>query len=402
MKFLQDVDVKNKRVLVRADFNIFLDTGRKTEDDFRIRAVLPTINYLLKNQAKIVLMSHLGRPEGKIVENLRLNRAREILTKYLDVSVAKAPDCFGSEIEQWTKQMQSGEILLLENLRFHAGEEENDINFAKQLARLGDIYVNDAFGVSHRQHASVCAITKFLPSVAGLLLESEIKNLDRALKAPKSPMVVIIGGVKISTKIRFIENFLKKAEYIILGGALANTVLFAKGLAIGKSIIEKEMLPEIKKLNLTDGKMHIPLDVVVAINKIDQSSAKIVGTGRVEDDEIILDIGPETINLFSKIIKEAKTIIWNGPMGYFEVPAFSRGSEIIAKAIADNQEAFSIVGGGETIALINEMGLVEKFDHISTGGGAMLAFLAGEKLPGIEALKSKKYHPAGDRPKGGK
>lgn len=388
MKFFQDVNVKNKRVLVRVDFNIFLNEKNEAENDFRIKAVLPTINYLLENQAKIILMSHLGRPNGKIVESLRLNQAQEILTQYLDVSVTKAPDCIGFKIKQWTEQMQPGDILLLENLRFHSGEEKNDMKFAEQLAELGDIYVNDAFGVSHRQHASVCAITEFLPSIAGLLLESEIKNLAKVLEEPRYPMVVIIGGVKISTKMGFIKNFLGKADHIILGGALANTILFAKGLAIGKSIIEKEMLSEIQGLDLTDSKIHIPLDVVVSLNKIDQSSAKTVGTGKVGDDEIILDIGVETTNLFTKIIKGAKTIIWNGPMGYFEMPAFSQGSEVIAKTIADNQEAFSIVGGGETIALIDRMGLTERFNHISTGGGAMLAFLAGEKLPGIEALKS--------------
>lgn len=386
MKFLRDFRVRNKRVLVRADFNIFLDENNAIKDDFRIRATIPTIEYLLKNDAKIILMAHLGKPVGRVVEKLKLDGVQEALMANLDLSITKAPDCIGKQIEKWTHQMRRGEILLLENLRFQAGEEKNDETFAKELAKLGDIYINDAFGVCHRRHASVVAITKFLPNAAGLLLAKEINALNRIIKEPSKPLVVIIGGVKISTKIKLIKKFLDKDDQVILGGALANTVLHTKGIAIGESLIEESLIPAVQKLDLTNNKLHIPVDAVVCTDKRGNTPVRVAPIGKTRKNELILDIGPETEKLYGQVIKGAKTIIWNGPMGMFEVEKFSHGTKAIAEAIADNSSAFSIIGGGETIALISQMGILQKFDHISTGGGAMLSFLAGEEMPGIEAL----------------
>ncbi len=386
MKFLRDIDIKNKRVLVRADFNIFLDERNKANDYVRVRATVPTIEYLVKGGAKIILMAHLGKPDGQVVEKLRLDVVREALTKNLNLSVIKAADCVGQEIENQTRQMKPGEILLLENLRFHSEEEANDEGFAQELARLGDVYVNDAFGVCHRRHASVAAITKFLPSVAGLLLEKEIINLTKILQNPKRPLVVIIGGAKISTKIKFIKEFLNLADQVVLGGALANTALHAKGIAIGKSVIEKKTIPEVQKIDLTNNKLHMPVDAVVCVDKRGEAPTRITPIGKTRGEEMILDIGLETEKLFTQVIRSAKTIIWNGPMGMFEVEKFSHGTKAIVEAIVTNQGSFSVVGGGETIALISQMGAFNKFDHISTGGGAMLSFLAGEEMPGIEAL----------------
>jgi len=387
MKLIKDVDVQNKRVLVRADFNVDLDEQGKIIDDFRIRAVVPTIEYLIKNNAKVILMSHLGESQGKKDEKLSLGSVGEKLAEYLNCPVAKADDCIGEEIKKQTHEMKAGEIILLENLRFHQEEKENDENFAKELSKLGDIYVNDAFSVCHRLHASVVAITKYIPSYAGLLLEKEVAVLKKALENPEHPLAVVIGGAKISTKIKVIANFLDIADNILLGGALANTVLHAKCLAIGKSLIEEEMVAEIKNFEITNTKIHIPVDTIVSTDTTGQGEVRIAPVGKTKEDELILDIGPETKELFVRIIKNAETIVWNGPMGLFEKENFAHGSKAIAKAIAESS-AYTIVGGGETICLINELGLIDKFSHVSTGGGAMLKFLAGEKLPGITALET--------------
>lgn len=387
MRIIKDVDVQNKRVLVRADFNVDLDKKGNIIDDFRIKAVIPTIEYLVKNKAKVILMSHLGDPKSEAEESLRMNPIQDRLMEYLDLSIVKADDCVGQKIEEWTIEMRPGEILLLENLRFNPGEKKNDESFAKKLAKLGDIYVNDAFAVSHREHASVVAITKFLPSYMGLSLESEIEVLTKVTQQPEHPLVVIIGGAKISTKIKLIKNFLSMADNILLGGALANTALRAKGIAIGKSVIEKEMIEIVKNLELTNTKIHMPVDTIVSVDKSGNESSREAPVGKMEENELILDIGPETENLFAEIIKNAKTVIWNGPMGLFEVDKFSHGTKEIAMAVADCH-CYSVIGGGETVSYINKLGLAEKFSHISTGGGAMLKFLAGEKLPGIEALKN--------------
>lgn len=385
MKILRELEISGKRVLVRADFNVSLDKEGHILDDFRIRATLPTIKYLLENNAKVILMSHLGRPEGKISPQYSLKPVAEKLKEFLGKEILFAPDCIGQEAKSMALGLGSDQILLLENLRFHKEEEENNSDFAKKLAELGEIYINDAFGVSHRAHASVEAITKILPSAAGLLLEKEIENLARARNNPEHPFLVIIGGAKISTKIKLIRSFLNKAEDIILGGALANTVLWAKGIAIGSSFIEEKMKPEVENLEITNTKIHLPVDALVSENK-EGSQSHLGPIGKTGEKELILDIGPDSEKLFSGVISNAKTIIWNGAMGYFENEAFAHGTIAIAKAIAGSS-AYSIVGGGETIELLEKEGIIDSFSFASTGGGAMMEFLAGDELPGIAALK---------------
>ena len=380
MKFLRDLDVKDKRVLLRVDFNVPVgDDGLvDSKEDWRIEATLPTINYLLNQKAKVILLSHLGRPKGRVVKSLRLDPIAQRLSELLNKKVVKV---------EKMKEVKSDEIVLLENLRFYSGEEENDPDFTQQLAKLGEIYVNDAFGNVHRAHASMVGLPQYLPSCAGLLLEKEIKVLSEISDKAERPLMVIIGGVKISTKIKVIKNFLKKADGLILAGALANTVISAKGFAIGKSVSQKEMIEEVKQLELTNIKLHIPVDVVASVDPSGRAPSRVAAVGNTEEKEMILDIGPDTIRLFSRIISKAKTIIWNGPLGIFEVEKFAQGSRKIAQAVAQS-DGFSLVGGGETITLLEQLGLLKKINHISTGGGAMLKFLANEKLPGIESLKS--------------
>ncbi|MBI4836933.1 MAG: phosphoglycerate kinase [Candidatus Portnoybacteria bacterium] len=386
MKPIRDIDVSDKRVLVRVDFNVSLDKQGNVVDDFRIKAVLPTIEYLIENHAKVILMSHLGKPNGRVVENLRLDPVREKLAQYLNLPIVKTQDCIGEAVVEQVLKLSAGKVLLLENLRFHKEEEENDDKFARELARLGEIYVNDAFAVSHREHASVAAVVKHLPAYAGLILEKEIRILSEVFENPPRSLVVIIGGAKISTKIKLIKCFLGFADNILLGGALANTVLHAQGLAIGKSLIEEEMVGEVKSLQLTDTKMHIPVDTVVSADKTGNGEISVAPVGKIGDDELILDIGPETEKLFSEVIKNAKTVVWNGPMGLFEVEQFEHGTDAVARAII-SCSCHSVVGGGETTAFLAKRDWFDKFFHVSTGGGAMLEFLAGEKLPGIAALE---------------
>ena len=387
MKFLRDFNFEDKRVLVRVDFNVPLGNDKQVDEkeDWRLRAVLPTINYLSRQKAKIILLAHLGRPRGKKEKELMLDPVSQRLEELLNQKILKLDDCIGPEVEKNIVKMNPGEIVLLENLRFYPEEKENSPDFAKQLAKLGDFYVNDAFGTSHRAHASINGLPKHLPNCAGLLLEKEIKNLSKVLNELENPLLVIIGGVKISTKIKFIEVFLKKADNLILGGALANTVIRAKGFAIGKSIIEEEMVDQVKKLELTSIKLHLPVDAVASVDVSGNKDSRIAPIGKTKEDEMILDIGPESEDLFRKIIFQAKVIIWNGPMGIFEVDKFAKGSREIAKAVVQST-AFSVAGGGDTIALLEQLNLFDKIDHVSTGGGSMLKFLAGEKLPGIEAL----------------
>lgn len=379
-------NLSGKKVLVRNDFNITIDENGKVLGDFRIRASLPTIQFLLKNKAKIILMAHFGRPEGQIVESMSLAPIAKILSDYLGISIKKAPDCIGYEVEKLVNKMKEGEVLLLENLRFHAGEEANDEEFAKSLAKLGELYIDDAFGASHRAHASIVGITKYLPSYAGLLLQKEVETLSRVLEKPERPLTVVIGGAKISTKIKLIREYLKRAEHIILGGALANTVLHAQGLAIGKSLIETEAVDDVKKLEITDIKLHLPVDVVVSTDKTGKAENRVSAVGKIEPDELILDIGPETEKIFDSVIHASRMVIWNGPMGLFEVDAFSHGTIAMAESVS-SCPCFSIVGGGEITSFLEETGMIDKFSHVSTGGGAMMEFLAGDKLPGIEALE---------------
>jgi phosphoglycerate kinase len=389
MRGLRDFNLKNKRVLLRCDFNIPLDDKGKIEDDFRIRQTAPTIKYLIKNKAKIILMSHLGSPGGRVVEELTLTPVQEKLIDILGLSVKKTPDCIGRDTEKQVAKMKEGEILLLENLRFHRGEEANNPNFTKELAKLGDIYINDAFGVSHRAHASIVGLPKHLPSGAGLLLEKEVKVLSTVLKKPWRPLVAIIGGVKIESKIKVIKQFLEKADHLLIGGKIANAILIAKGICIGRPWPSEKVTEEIKKLNLTSTKLHLPIDAIVSPDETGKVYIRESAPGKVRKDEKLLDIGPETINIFSEIIKTAKMIIWSGPLGLFEEPLFEKGTKEVGENIIRNHRAYRIVGGGDTLFALSKFGLREKFDHVSTGGGAMLQFLSGEEFPGLEVLKSK-------------
>lgn len=352
-KTVRDFDVKNKRVLVRCDFNVPLDEQGNILDDFRIKETLPTIKHLIKRKAKIILMSHLGDPDGKVIPVLTMDRIQEYLVKHLGIPVVKAPDCIGYEIEKYTFGLNPGEIFLLENLRFHEEEYKNSSDFSLKLSRLGDIYINDAFGACHRPHASVVGVPQYIKSGAfgvGFLVEKEIKNLERLLQNPKKPMVALIGGKKVETKLKLINRILEIADFVLINNLLK------------KEIEEKRMVfryPE---------KLISPVDSVFYEGKE-------------------LDIGPKAIEIFIKEIKKAKTIFWNGPFGMTEKEEFSKGTLKIAKAIARKWFCFSVVGGGETVEFLNKTKLAKKFDHVSTGGGAMLAYLSGEELPGLEALR---------------
>lgn len=385
MKTVRDFNFKNKKVLLRADFNEPLKDGELTSD-FRIKAVLPTIKYLVKEGAKVILLTHLGRPKGNMVKQLRVDPVGKRISRLLNKPVKKLNDCIGEKVEKEIKEMAAGDLILLENVQFHDGEIENSPDFVGSLANLADIFVMDAFGQSHRDYASISGLSKKMPSCAGLLLEKEVKVLSDVLNNADHPLVVIIGGVKISTKIKVIEKFLEKADDILLGGALANTVISAKGFAIGRSISEESMVKEVKKLQLTNTKLHIPVDVVVSFDPSGNADKRIAPVGNIGDNEMILDIGTDTSYLFNKIISQAKTIIWNGPMGLFEVNKFAAGSREVAQSVV-RSKGFVVVGGGETNTLLEQLGLIGEMDHISTGGGAMLEFLTGAKLPGLEALK---------------
>jgi len=387
LKTLKNFNVKNKRVLVRCDFNVPLNNKRKIEDDFRIRQTIPTIEYLIKNKAKTILMSHLGNPKGRAVETLRMAPVQKKLREILNLSVMRAGDCVGKKVEKQVSKMKEGEVLLLENLRFHKEEEKNSPNFAKALSKLGDVYINDAFGASHRAHASIVGIPKYLPSGAGFLLEKEVKVLSTVLEKPWRPLIAIIGGVKIATKIKLIKQFLKKADHLLIGGKIANTILIVKGICVGRPWPSEEVISEIKKLKLTSTKLHLPIDAIISPDETGKIYIREAAPGKVRKDEKLLDIGPETINIFSEIIKGAKMIIWSGPLGMFESPLFEKGTREIAKNIVKNHKAYKIVGGGDTLFALSKFNLRDKFDHVSTGGGAMLNLLSGEKLPGLEALK---------------
>lgn len=382
MKLVTDFNVKGKRVLVRCDFNVSLDDKGVVLDDFRIEKTVPTIEYLIEKGAKIILMSHLGKPEGKFDKALSLGPVQEKLLEYLDVSVTKAQDCIGKDIESWTREMADGELLLLENLRFHKEEEENDLEFARVLSRLGDIYINEAFGVSHRAHASLVGIPKFLPSGIGLLFKQEIDALSKVLDKPKRPLVGIIGGAKVHTKVEPINEFLEKVDFLLVGGKVADEVLRAKGISVGKSLPDPEIMAEIDKIELTNPRLRLPVDVVVALDNV---YTKVVGPGATRKQESVFDIGPETVKLFSRIIASAKTIFWSGPLGKIEDKRFSMGTFGVARSIVKSG-AFSVAGGQETVSFLRQYNLADKFSHLSTAGGAMLEYLSKGTLPALEVL----------------
>ncbi len=387
-KTVVDLDVKGKKVFVRVDFNVPIKDG-VVGDDTRIRAALPTIEYLLKHGAAVILASHLGRPKGGPEAKYSLKPVADYLAKLLGKPVAFAEDCIGSKADAAAKVLKPGEVLVLENTRFHAEEEANDQTMAKALASLADLYVNDAFGTAHRAHASTEGIARYLPAVAGFLLEKEIKYLGQAVAEPKQPFVAILGGAKISDKIGVIKNLLIKADTILIGGGMANTFFKAGGYDMADSLVEDTALDTAKELlNNADGKLRLPVDVVIA-DKFEEGAAhKVVGVGNIPAGWRILDIGPDTVNAYAKVLKTAGTIVWNGPMGVFEFPEFAKGTYGVAQAVAGSG-AISIIGGGESVAAIQQSGLAEKITHISTGGGASLEMLEGLVLPGVAALLDK-------------
>jgi phosphoglycerate kinase len=389
LRTTRDVDVQGKRVLVRVDFNVPIESG-KVLDDWRLRATLPTIRYLTERGAKVILLSHLGRPKGKRDEQFSLRPVAQRLSELLGQPVQFADDCVGEVAEQTVAQLQAGEVLLLENLRFHAGEEANNDSFAQQLARLGDVFVNDAFGAAHRAHASVHAITKFLPSYAGLLMEREVTHLNRLLEAPEKPFVAVLGGAKVSDKIGVIRNLLTKVDALLIGGAMAFTFLKAQGYETGKSLVEADKL-DLANALLGEARekgveLVLPVDVVVAESDAEDAATQVVPVTAIPADKAGYDIGPETANLFAERIRTAKTVFWNGPMGRFERTPFKAGTKAIAEALAQCSGT-TVVGGGETAAAAFEFGIADKVTHVSTGGGAALELLEGRELPGIAVLK---------------
>lgn len=385
-KTLKDFDFKNKRVLVRCDFQVPFNAAGEVADDFKIRVTIPTIEYLIKQNAKIILMSH-WKPKGtKDLRSLKPVSLR--IQELLGRKIQFWDNYRGTDISDKTKTLESGQIVLLENLRFHKEEEANDENFAKQLSELGDIYVNEAFGVDHRAHASLASIPKYVPSAAGLLLEKEIKVLSRVLENPWRPLVVIIGGAKIADKIGVISQFLEKADHLLLGGKIANSILQAKGIIVGKPLLEEEVLRKIERIDATSPKLHLPVDGVISLQDLqDKDYLRVGGIGQVRKEESVFDIGPETIKVFSEIIKSAKMVLWAGPLGMFEEKQFESGTKEVGQSIIRNHSAFKAAGGADTHRALIKFNLADKFDHVSTGGGAMLEFLSGKKLPGIEALE---------------
>jgi len=391
-KIITDVDVDKKKVFVRADFNVPLDENGIITDDTRIQKTLPTIRYLLDHQAAVILASHLGRPKGKVVEKYSLKPVAVRLSELLGIPVQMAPDCIGVETEAMAGALQPGQVLLLENLRFHGEEEKNDPEFSRKLASLADVGINDAFGCCHRAHASVAGIAAFLPMAAGFLLEKEIRFIGGAVDHPAHPFAAIIGGAKVSDKIEVISNLLPKVDVMIIGGGMANTFLAAQGYGIGKSLVEADKIDLAKKLiaqAADEGKkLLLPVDVTVAEAFSNDAAHKVVPADAVPEGWMILDIGIKTQELFARELEPMKLIVWNGPMGVFEMENFAKGTESVARAVAHSQ-AVSIVGGGDSVSAVNKTGLADQISHISTGGGASLEYLEGKKLPGIESLSDK-------------
>ena len=395
-KTVRDIDVAGKRVLMRVDFNVPLDAERHITDDTRIRAALPTIRYMLDQGAALILMSHLGRPDGKVVEKLSLAPIAQRLSELLGRPVEMAADSTGSQVEAQSRSLQAGQVLLLENSRFHPQEEKNDPAFAQQLAALGDLYVNDAFGTAHRAHASTEGVTRFLPGVAGFLMEKELNFLGSALEHPQRPFAAIVGGAKVSDKIKVLERLTGMVDILLIGGGMANTFLKAEGFEIGDSLFEegkvemaRNLLAAARRNNLT---LLLPVDVVVADRFAADARHKLVAADAVQAGWRILDIGPATIEAFRTALADARTIIWNGTLGVAEMPAFARGTNAIIDILAQRTRdgATTIIGGGDSAAAVDAAGAAEHMTHVSTGGGASLEFLEGRVLPGVAALQDKK------------
>jgi phosphoglycerate kinase len=385
---IRDVNVRGKRVLVRVDFNVPLKEGA-ISDDTRIRAALPTINYLLEKGAALLLCSHLGRPKGKVVPELKMDPVAERLSELLGRPVQKMDACTGTEVEKAAEEMQPGDVILLENTRFNPEEKENDPGFAKQVAGLADIFVNDAFGAAHRAHATTVGVADYLPAVAGLLMEKEIEFLGKATSDPERPFVSILGGAKISSKIGVIESLLDKCDRLLVGGGMANTFFAAMGFEVGDSLIEKDAVATAKALiEKAGGQLVLPVDAVIADAFDNEANTKIVAPNEVAPGWRILDIGPKTVQTFESALGGAKTVVWNGPMGVFEMHNFAKGTFAVAETLA-KLDATTIIGGGDSAAAVKQAGLADQMSHVSTGGGASLEFLEGKTLPGVAALADK-------------
>jgi phosphoglycerate kinase len=391
-KTVRDIEVSGKKVLVRVDYNVPTDKEGQISDNSRIQASLPTIKYLLEHQAKIILCSHFGRPKGKVVESMRLAPIAKRLSELLGRPVKTVGDCIGPEVENAVNQLQNGDILMLDNLRFHNEEEANDPAFARSLAKLADVYVDDAFGAAHRAHASVSGVATYLPAVGGFLMEKELNFLGKLLENPAHPFIAIMGGAKVSDKMGVIDNILDKVNVILVGGGMAATFLKVQGCNVGVSAVEEDKLDYtremLKKAQAKGVRIVLPVDVVAAAKLEAGSPSQAVSVKNIPDGYLIADIGPETSKLFVHEIKQAKMIFWNGPIGVFEIEAFAKGTRAVAGALAASQ-GVTIVGGGSTAESVAEMGLSDKMTHVSTGGGASLEFLEGKELPGVAALLNK-------------
>jgi phosphoglycerate kinase len=393
-KTVEDIEVKGKRVLLRVDFNVPLDINTGAiSDDSRIRASLRTVKYLVDHKARIIICSHLGRPKGKVVENLRMAPIAQRLSQLMGLSISMASDCIGPEVESKVRTLKEGDILVLENLRFHAEEEANDATFANKLAELADIYVNDAFGTAHRAHASTVGVAKYLPAVAGFLMKKELKVMEKLLHDPERPSACLIGGAKVSDKIELLQNMLRKVDMLLVGGGMAATFLKTQGYEVGHSLIEDDKLDLARKL-LQEAKewkvpFLLPIDAVVAEEIKAEARTRIVPIANIPSGSHIVDIGPRSIELFCNELKKCHTIMWNGPMGIYEIPSFAQGTRSIASFLS-TLKATTIIGGGSSAEIVQEMGLTDKMTHVSTGGGASLRFLEGATLPGVEVLLDKK------------
>jgi phosphoglycerate kinase len=390
-KSIRDVELSGKRVFCRVDFNVPMQDGVIT-DDTRIRAALPTIQYLTEANAKVILASHFGRPKGAVVEEMRLTPVAKHLSELLGKEVKKLDDSVGEAVEAAVAGMQNGDVILLENVRFHAGEEKNDPELAKQFAGLADLFVNDAFGAAHRAHASTAGIAKYIPAVAGLLMEKEIRFLGGALSRPERPFTAIVGGAKVKDKIAVIENLLTKVDHLIIGGGMANTFLKAQGYSVGASLHEEDKLDLARSL-MEQAKergvqLLMPVDVVVADRFAADAEKQIVSVDAIPDGWMALDVGPKSVEAFRDVIVSSKTVVWNGPMGVFEMDAFAEGTIGVAKAMADCSGT-TVIGGGDSVAAVEKAGVAEQMTHISTGGGASLEFMEGKELPGVAVLEDK-------------
>ena len=391
-KTLKDIDVKGKRVFCRVDFNVPMKDGKVT-DETRIRAAIPTIQYLVEQGAKVILASHLGRPKGEVVEELRLNAVAERLQALLGKDVAKADEAFGEEVKKTIDGMSEGDVLVLENVRFYPGEEKNDPELAKAFAELADVYVNDAFGAAHRAHASTEGIAQHIPAVTGFLMEKELDVLSKALSNPERPFTAIVGGAKVKDKIGVIDHLLDKVDNLIIGGGLSYTFIKALGHEVGKSLLEEDKI-ELAKSFMEKAKkngvnFYMPVDVVVADDFSNDANIQVVSIEDIPSDWEGLDAGPKTREIYADVIKNSKLVIWNGPMGVFELDAFANGTKAVAEALAEATDTYSVIGGGDSAAAVEKFNLADKMSHISTGGGASLEFMEGKELPGVVALNDK-------------